>query len=60
MIHPRTRQIQLADQVVTELLIANEASEPYAAKRALKLAIAAAQEYEREQQIELAYKERVK
>ncbi|MDT8419368.1 MAG: hypothetical protein RQ754_02965 [Desulfuromonadales bacterium] len=57
-LHPRTRQIQLAEQVVTEILTANEAKTPFQAKRALKLAIATAQEYERERQIDMAYKER--
>jgi len=57
-LYPRTRQIILAERVVTELLTANEATTPFQAKRALKLAIATAQEYERERQMDLAYKER--
>lgn len=45
MIHPRTRQIQLAEIAVNELLLANETDNSIIAARRLRNAIQTAQEY---------------
>lgn len=45
MIHPRTRQIQLAEMAVAELLLANEAADEYTAARRIRNAIQTAQDY---------------
>lgn len=44
-IHPRTRQIQLAEIAVAELLLANEAADPCTAARRIRNAIQTAQDY---------------